>query len=61
MSHAVVIAYPVTVAAFDAFVDAEPEDTKWEPVNGQILAMSNPTTGHGPDCPEPWISLKDRR
>ena len=39
MSHAVVIAYPVTVAEF---VDAQPKDIKWEPVNGRILAMSTP-------------------
>ena len=46
MSHAV-IANPVTVAEFDAFVDAQPEDTKWELVDGQILAMTNPTARHG--------------
>ena len=46
MSHAILI-QPVTIADFDAFVDAQPEDTKWELVNGQILAMTNPNDDHG--------------
>ena len=46
MSHAA-IAKAVTVAEFDAFTDAQPEDTRWELVDGQILAMTNPTAGHG--------------
>ena len=46
MSPAVLV-QPVTIAEFDGFVDAQPEDTTWELVNGQILARTNPNDDHG--------------
>ena len=46
MSYAVAN-HPVTIAEFDAFVDAQPEETKWELIDGQIVAMTNPTGRHG--------------
>lgn len=46
MSYAVAD-HPVTIAEFDAFVDAQPDDTKWELIDGRIVAMTNPTGRHG--------------
>ncbi len=46
MSHAVA-AQPVTVAEFNAFTAAQPDDTRWELVDGHILAMTNPNEDHG--------------
>ena len=46
MSHAVVD-HPVTVAAFDAFVAGQPEEAAWELIDGEIVAMTNPTGRHG--------------
>ena len=46
MSQALV-ARPVTVAEFDHFINAQPADTKWELVDGHILAMTNPNEDHG--------------
>lgn len=37
----------MTVTEFDAFTDAQLEDTLWELVDGQIVAMTNPTARHG--------------
>ena len=46
MSHAVAPTL-VTVAEFEAFTDAQPPDTKWELVDGHIIAMTNPNDDHG--------------
>jgi len=37
---------PVTIADFDAFLDAQRDDTPWELVGGRIVAMTNPTERH---------------
>jgi Uma2 family endonuclease len=37
---------PVSIAEFDAFVDAQRDDTQWELVAGRIVAMTNPTEIH---------------
>jgi Uma2 family endonuclease len=37
---------PVTIADFDAFLDAQRDDTLWELVAGRIMAMTNPTERH---------------
>ena len=46
MSHALAH-HPVTIAEFEAFTDTQPETTRWELVDGHILAMTNPTGVHG--------------
>lgn len=38
---------PVTIAEFEAFTDTQPDITRWELVDGHILAMTNPTEIHG--------------
>jgi Uma2 family endonuclease len=39
---------PITIAAFDAFLDAQQDDDSlWEPVAGRIVAMTNPTEDDG--------------
>ena len=38
---------PITVAAFDAFVDRQPDDRDYELIEGVIVMMSNPSTAHG--------------
>ncbi|MGH6814620.1 MAG: Uma2 family endonuclease [Hyphomicrobiaceae bacterium] len=38
---------PVTIAEYDAFVDAQDDDTKYELVNGVIVMMTTPTQAHG--------------
>ena len=48
MSHARAADPRVTIAEFDAFVAAQPDDgTIWELVDGHILGMTNPNAGHG--------------
>jgi Uma2 family endonuclease len=37
---------PVTIAEFDAFLEAQQDDTLWELVRGRIVAMTNPTEEH---------------
>jgi Uma2 family endonuclease len=46
MSYALV-PEPVTIAAFDAFTEAQPDNTRWDLVDGQIVAMTNPSEDHG--------------
>ena len=46
MSHAAADRL-VTIAEFEAFTDAQPADTRWELVDGHILAMTNPLEDHG--------------
>jgi Uma2 family endonuclease len=46
MSEAVVLPPPLTIAAFDAFLDAQTGDAKWELIDGRILAMTNPSLDH---------------
>jgi Uma2 family endonuclease len=36
----------VTIAQFDAFLEAQRDDALWELVAGQIVAMTNPTEEH---------------
>jgi len=37
---------PVTISAFDAFLDGQAEDGLWELVAGRIVAMTDPTERH---------------
>jgi Uma2 family endonuclease len=37
---------PVTIAAFDAFIETQDEDALYELVDGDIVMMSNPTDRH---------------
>ena len=46
MSHAIAD-HPVTVAEFERFMERQPPDTRWELLDGQILAMTNPSEDHG--------------
>lgn len=46
MSHAVLTEPLVTIDAFDAFLDAQRDDSLWELVAGRIVAMTNPTEEH---------------
>ncbi len=46
MSEAILTERPVTVAEFDAFLDAQQDDYPWELVAGRIVAMTNPTEVH---------------
>jgi len=46
MSEARRIDRPVTVAEFDAFLDAQRDDTWHELIAGRIVAMTNPTEVH---------------
>ncbi len=46
MSEAVQTDPPVTIAEFDAFLDAQKDDALWELVTGRIVAMTNPTEAH---------------
>lgn len=46
MSEAILTEPPVTIAEFDAFLDAQQDDMPWELVAGRIVAMSNPTEEH---------------
>jgi len=46
MSEAARLDPAVTIAAFDAFLDAQQDDQLWELVAGDIVAMTNPTETH---------------
>ena len=46
MSEAILTEPSVTIAEFDAFLDAQQDDMPWELVAGRIVAMSNPTEDH---------------
>ncbi len=46
MSEAILTEPPVTIAEFDAFLDAQQDDMPWELVAGRIVAMTNPTEDH---------------
>lgn len=46
MSHAIALPPPMTVAGFDVFLAAQPDDGAWELVDGQILAMTDPSLDH---------------
>jgi Uma2 family endonuclease len=46
MSEARLLPPPLTVAAFDTFLDGQHDDTRWELVDGHILAMTNPSLDH---------------
>jgi Uma2 family endonuclease len=46
MSEAVVLPPPLTIAAFDAFLNVQRDDTRWELIDGCILAMTNPSLAH---------------
>jgi Uma2 family endonuclease len=46
MSEAILTDPPVTVAAFDEFLDSQQDDSLWELVAGRIVAMTNPTELH---------------
>jgi Uma2 family endonuclease len=37
---------PMTIAAFDAFTDSQPDDVHFELVAGRVVMMSNPTQRH---------------
>ena len=43
MSEAILTEPLVTIAAFDAFLDSQQDDSLWELVAGRIVAMTNPT------------------
>ena len=46
MSEAILTEPPVTIAAFDAFLNSQQDDSLWELVAGRIVAMTNPTEVH---------------
>lgn len=46
MSEAVVLPPPQTIAEFDRFLVTQGDDTSWELVNGEIVAMTNPSLDH---------------
>jgi len=46
MSQATLTDPPVTIAEFDAFLEAQRDDALWELVDGRIMAMTNPTEDH---------------
>jgi Uma2 family endonuclease len=46
VSEATLTEPPVTVTEFDAFLDAQQDDSLWELVAGHIVAMTNPTEDH---------------
>ena len=47
MSHAVIDQPPpVTVAAFDRFLDTQRGEVRYELIGGEIVAMTNPTIAH---------------
>ncbi len=46
MSHAVALPPPVTIAAFDAFLEGARDDSRWELIDGAIVAMTNPSLVH---------------
>ena len=59
MSHARAAAPPVTIAEFDAFVEAQPEDgTLWQLIDGEIVGMTNPNVRHGQVAVNIAVALK---
>jgi Uma2 family endonuclease len=46
VSEAVALPPPLTVAAFDTFLAGQRDDTRWELIDGRILAMTNPSLAH---------------
>ena len=46
MSEARQIEPPVTIEVFEVFLDAQRDDSRWELVDGRIVAMTNPTEDH---------------
>ena len=52
------IAPPISIAAFDAFLDRQRDDAGWELVGGRILAMTNPTEDHEQIAANPGAPLK---
>jgi Uma2 family endonuclease len=46
MSQATLTEPLVTIAEFDAFLEAQRDDALWELVGGQVVAMTNPTEDH---------------
>jgi Uma2 family endonuclease len=47
MSHAIDLERPsVTILEFDRFLEAQRDDTLWELVEGDIVAMTNPSQRH---------------
>ncbi len=46
MSHAIALPPPTTIAAFDEFLESQPDDSAWELIDGGILAMTNPSLDH---------------
>jgi Uma2 family endonuclease len=46
MSEAILTEPPVTIAAFDAFLDSQQDGSLWELVAGRIVAMTNPSEVH---------------
>jgi Uma2 family endonuclease len=46
MSNAVALPPPVAIAAFDAFIEGKRDDSRWEPIDGEIVAMTDPSLGH---------------
>ncbi len=46
MSEAVQAEPAVTIAEFDAFLEAQQDDALWELVAGRVVAMTNPTETH---------------
>jgi Uma2 family endonuclease len=37
---------PVTIAQFDRLLEVEPDEASWELIDGEIVAMTNPTQAH---------------
>ena len=46
MSEAIQADPAVTIAEFDAFLDAQQDDALWELIAARIVAMTNPTEAH---------------
>ena len=46
MSEAILTEPPVTIAAFEEFLNSQQDDSLWELVAGRIVAMTNPTEDH---------------
>ena len=46
MSEAILTTPPVTIEEFEAFMEGQQDDSRWELVNGRIVAMTNPTEEH---------------
>ena len=50
---------PVTIGEFDVFLDQQPQDTRWELVDGHILAMTNPSEDHGQIAASLGFAMRD--